>query len=642
MNRRITPQTTLDNLRKEAKRWLKALRAGEPEARARLSAALPKAPAESVLRDVQHALAREYGFSGWNQLRAALPENQPTRKSSPAEYEQLARDLVTVYAADDSGAMQRINRHFSASYAPDDIRALVWRLMYKVRRAKGDAKAFQVPEAQEFVSRVSGFPSWQALTEAAAANAPPPGPAYAIDRKENRLGLRRIPAAADWDTIIGVLKEHRIPALEARMMTDGALRRIAELDFVTSLSLGGSRGLSDEGMQALAHMPQLEHLELSEYPGGNLTDRSLEILRHLPNLRKFEMTWQKGITDAGVANLRYCEQLEEVNLMGSPTGDGAIEALRGKPKLRRFSSGRLVTDAGLALLPEIPLLRRWNGPTAGEIGGTEDLPTKLLIDGPFTDAGLASLARLEGVFELDLFWHVTAITADGFSYLTAMPNLMSLGCDGAITNDTSIRHIAAIPRLRMLRAQGSAATDDGFVALAQSGTLERFWGREAPHLTGRGFVAFSNMPRLNTLGISLARVDDQALSTLPRFPALRRLTPINMTDAGFRHVGRCERLLELSCMYCRETGDVATQHIAGLRLTKYYAGLTQITDHSLEILGRMDSLEVVELFETKKVTDAGVAHLAKLPRLRRIELSGLPHVTGTAVFPKTVQVEWNV
>ena len=97
-------------------------------------------------------------------------------------------------------------------------------------------------------------------------------------------------------------------------------------------------------------------------------------------------------------------------------------------------------------------------------------------------------------------------------------------------------------------------------------------------------------------------------------------------------------------MYCRDTTDAATEHIAGLRLKKYYAGLTQITDRSLEILGRMDSLEVVELFETKKITDAGLAYLAKLPHLRRVELSGLPGVTlaGTQVFPNSVQVNWDI
>jgi hypothetical protein len=131
------------------------------------------------------------------------------------------------------------------------------------------------------------------------------------------------------------------------LMTDAVLRRIADLDHVTRLSLGSSQQLTDDGLQHLARMPQLESLNLSEYPGGKLTDRGLEVLSHLPNLRKFEMTWQSGITDDGIAHLRHCDRLEEVNLMGSPTGDGAIAALQGKPHLRDFSTGRLVTDAGI-------------------------------------------------------------------------------------------------------------------------------------------------------------------------------------------------------------------------------------------------------------------------------------------------------
>src|SRR5262249_24299991 len=264
---------------------------------------------------------------------------------------------------------------------------------------------------------------------------------------------------------------------------------MSKLDFVTSLSLGGSRALSDDGLLHLARMPQLQYLNLSEYPGGKLTDRGLEVLRHLPDLREFEMTWQSGITDAGVANLRSCDQLEVVNLMGSPTGDGAIEALRGKSRLRRFSTGRLVTDAGLRFLQNFPLFK---SPPGKEIDSTVDeqisKAPRLLIDGPFTDKGLASLAGLEGVFDLDLFWHVTGITSDGFAYLVHLPNLHSPGCDGEISNDPVMRHRPAIPRLRKLRAQESTATDDGFVALSRSKTLEAFWGRKCENLGSRGFV----------------------------------------------------------------------------------------------------------------------------------------------------------
>jgi hypothetical protein len=97
-------------------------------------------------------------------------------------------------------------------------------------------------------------------------------------------------------------------------------------------------------------------------------------------------------------------------------------------------------------------------------------------------------------------------------------------------------------------------------------------------------------------------------------------------------------------MYCRDTTDVATQHIAGLtKLQTYYAGLIQITDRSLEILGRMPSLQRIEFYECKGVTDAGLIFLAQLPQLREVDLHGLPHVTlaGTSVFPAGVRVNYS-
>ena len=66
--------TTDDNLRKAAKRWLKSIRAGDVEARARLNRAYPAAPEAPTLRDVQHALARERGFESWIALTRAAAE----------------------------------------------------------------------------------------------------------------------------------------------------------------------------------------------------------------------------------------------------------------------------------------------------------------------------------------------------------------------------------------------------------------------------------------------------------------------------------------------------------------------------------------------------------------------------------------
>jgi len=632
MQRKLTPAATLDNLKREAGRWLKALRQDQPEARARFALAFPKHRGAPVLRAVQHALAREYGFPNWKELKLALQLAARTRTIEA--WQQAARDFVDAYNAD-ADALERLNRRYNRSFTLEDLKAEIWRrdYAYRQRAFRLPENHFPIEEAQILIAQDAGFGSWEKFMHALATGAPPQGPAYAVNTKDNRVSPTRRMSASDWDDLIAVMKERRIPALDAGgLITDDALARIASLDFVTTLNLGGSRELTDDGLLHLARMPQLERLDLNEYPGGRLTDRGLEVLRHLPNLRKFAMTWQAGITDAGVANLRFCDRLQEVDLMGSPTGDGAIAALQGKPNLQRFATGRLVTDASIPLLHNFPLLKN---------AGTE--AARLLLDGPFTNDGLAALAGLEGVFDLDLFWHVDRITPDGFAHLARLPNLAALGCDGNLSGDPAMRHIAALSRLKRLRIQESVATDDGFTALAASPTIEGIWGRVCPNFAGRGFLAFSQMPALRSLGIGCANVDDAALAALPEFPALRELTPIGFPDAAFRHIGRCRNLERLTCMYCRDTGDAATGHIRDLSITYYYAGLTRITDRSLEILGGMKSLEQVELYECLKVTDAGLPSLAQLPRLREVHLDGLPGVTlaGTKVFRPTVHVSYS-
>ncbi len=72
MSRTLTPQSSLENLRREAKRWLSAIRGNDSAARDRLRRVHPGAPADPGLRDVQHALALEHGLSGWTELKNEL------------------------------------------------------------------------------------------------------------------------------------------------------------------------------------------------------------------------------------------------------------------------------------------------------------------------------------------------------------------------------------------------------------------------------------------------------------------------------------------------------------------------------------------------------------------------------------------
>jgi hypothetical protein len=388
-------------------------------------------------------------------------------------------------------------------------------------------------------------------------------------------------------------------------------------------------------------MPQLQELTLD----GPITDRDLEVLSQLRELRVFKMNWQENVTDKGIANLGFCDQLEEVDLLGCNTGDGAIAALAGKPKLRHLKTGRNVNDDGLALLQQFPAFktRPVEEPKFGLLSFSAE-PTNLLIDGPFTRSGLNKVSGLDGLVGLSFFWHTSKLRGNDLQCLDGLSNLAYLGCQGKLCDDDAMRHIAALPKLRMLMGQGTVATDEGFKALSCSRTIEYIWGRECPNLNSSGFVALSRMPKLKGLAVSCKFVDDAALASLPYFPALKELMPMDVSDDGFRHVARCEQLESLILMYCRDTTDVATNHLVGMpNLRKYHAGYTLITDASLEMLSRIKSLEEISFEGCKFITDAGVSHLTTLPNLREISIGGCPQVTpsGITTFASSVRVNYN-
>jgi hypothetical protein len=207
-----------------------------------------------------------------------------------------------------------------------------------------------------------------------------------------------------------------------------------------------------------------------------------------------------------------------------------------------------------------------------------------------------------------------------------------------------MHHMSALPNLRMLMGQGTVATDEGFRRLSRSATIEYIWGRECPNLKDAGFATLAEMPALKGLAVSCKFVDDAALAKLPAFPALRELMPMDVSDDGFRHVGRCDRLESLVLMYCRDTTDIATEHIQALpNLKKYHAGYTRITDRTLEMLSRMSSLEELSFEGCKWITDAGIAALANLPHLRELSCGNSPNVTraSISVFPATIRVNYS-
>lgn len=556
MSDELTRRRTLESLKKEAKRWLDALQARDADAHARFKAAHPNAPSTPTLRDVQYALAREHGFAGWAELKQRIADAERLRGRALAVFEAKALALLEAYRTGTPAAMRR---HWALTWHQRSWQGMRTYVQLDLGRQAGSANLeddITLDDARWLVAREHGFERWEVLV----ANASQPLPAR--------------------------------PA-EPKTMTDALVEEMCRRD------------------------PGIREVDLS---GSSITDRALELLGMLTELETVSVAWTR-VSDAGVAHLNRCERLREVNLLGTATGDGALRALAGKRELRRLRTGNRVTDAGLALLGEIPAFARWQGGVQ-EMGLTspDAGPNFLALRGGFSDRGMAQLARLEGLFALDLDDRALAISSAGLREIAGLPKLGWLSCDA---RDDWMPVIASMPALRYLGCQDTVAGDDGFAALSASQSIEFIWGRRCHNLRTRGFTALSRMPALRSLSVSCLNVEDAGVATLPQFPALRELMPMDIPDDGYRHIGRCERLESLVLMYCRETTDRATEHVVRLpMLTEYFASYTRITDRTPELLSTMASLEKVTFDKCAGVTNAGISSLARLPRLRVLGISG--------------------
>ena len=645
---RLPGRPSLEQLRKQAKDLLRQLRKGAPTAAERLRKYKPNV-SDPILADAQFVLAREHGFESWPRFVHHIQTAQP---SDLEQHRRIAEDLLAVYNSADAEAAARLNYLFHSELNVDQIRDFIRDKLFNLPDTEQRIRNFTLSDAENVVARLYGFKDWSDLAESSTESAPDrrsapfvlssKPPFYRIDWTTNTIEPRQPMRTKDWEDVCAVVKELGLTGINSgNLIGDEDLEIVSQLDQITSLNLDGSKRLSDKGLRYLARMPQLLELTL----GGQITDRGLEALVQLRELRRFRMYWQTNITDKGIANLRVCDQLEEVDLLGCNTGDGAIAALVGRPGLSKFKTGRNVSDEGLALLQQFPAFTTWHGeePEFGLMSFSAE-PTNLLIDGPFTGKGLNSLRGLDGLSCLSFFWHTSRLRGDDLQSLDGLSNLVYLGCQDALCDDDAMRHIAALPKLRMLMGQGAVATDEGFRSLSRSRTLMYFWGRECPNLRGPGFVALSAMPALKGLAVSCQFVDDAALASLPEFPALKEFVPMQVGDDGFRHIGRSEQLESLILMYCRDTTDVATSHIVGLpKLKKYHAGYTLITDASLEMLSRMKSLEEISFEGCKFITDAGIPFLTTLSHLREISISGCPKITRSGIrqFGSDVRVNYD-
>jgi ankyrin repeat protein len=80
----LSSRSTIDTLRRDAKSWLKSIAEGDSGALERFRRHFPRHGGHPRLREVQQALARDYGFGSWAELKQEIEDRARTRADTVA------------------------------------------------------------------------------------------------------------------------------------------------------------------------------------------------------------------------------------------------------------------------------------------------------------------------------------------------------------------------------------------------------------------------------------------------------------------------------------------------------------------------------------------------------------------------------
>jgi hypothetical protein len=271
--------------------------------------------------------------------------------------------------------------------------------------------------------------------------------------------------------------------------------------------------------------------------------------------------------------------------------------------------------------------------------GTDNLPGSVnknlkRLELPYcdlTDVGLARLARLEKLRELDLSW-VRGITQVGLERLTALKGLRKLTLYRVDVPAKAVealsRKLPKGARVLWLPGRSQAERDALKVLLKAIGAKMADEGTKPVTSLGFGVVWSGGVPRepnfgpavmdavmtfqyLEELGVRGPQFTDQHLERLKGLPRLKSLyigPGSAITDAGLAHLKAFPALTRLSL-----------------------EGLPKVTNAGLAHLKEVKKLKNLELQGIPKITNAGLVHLKGIKKLEELSLEGRQFTNAAAI-----------
>jgi len=202
-------------------------------------------------------------------------------------------------------------------------------------------------------------------------------------------------------------------------------------------------------------------------------------------------------------------------------------------------------------------------------------------------------------------------------HLAHLTGLKELNLSLTFVTGTGLRHIEKMKSLECLSLPRNVS-DAGMNHVAKLTGLKRLYSKEN-NITSRGLASLAVLRELEELELGCNRMEDDGLVHLKQFPRLQYLMlwGKGFTPAAMVHV----------------------KEIRSLRI--FYPGSPITDDEGLAQLATLPKLERLSLYHCEGITDAGLAHVAKMASLRQLDLGGarISDVGGEHLHRLT-KLEW--
>ena len=215
--------------------------------------------------------------------------------------------------------------------------------------------------------------------------------------------------------------------------------------------------------------------------GSDVSDEGLKAIAALPNLNELDLSRVKTITPAGWKALGSAAKLETLWLSNTVIEDAAFKelaALKGLKALKIDGTNLTLANTGatFAQFKQLVELDAGDSPVSDEgllaLCAARALEKLNLRKTNVSDSGFQPLAQLQKLKELNLS-EIPALTGTGFADIVELTGLEIVYLNDSGITDKGMKSIARLFELKQLDLDRTKITDDGVKLLANKRSLEK-------------------------------------------------------------------------------------------------------------------------------------------------------------------------